>query len=305
MPDERVPLGHRPASRRRRRRTGTARRARRPRRTARSSCRRRRTSRRAGRASGPGFHRSPSRGAVRRGRSRAGRGAWRPRDSLPRAPSLETHGRSAARGQAEYHRSAPPPRPRGVAPSRRAGGIRVLAVKGAMAPEATDPNTSQLMQVSRALMRVYKEYLGRGPDRAHTHYAGADAIVCFLEGTLTPVERTLTTISAHQRLRRDADAHPGCRRGRDVPVGRGDHRPRRHCIDEWLRRPCGRRDRGVQARSGCFALTACSAALRAVLWRFGRCSSWLRLPITPASEGSDERSSLAPGPPSSARPARP
>ena len=70
-----------------------------------------------------------------------------------------------------------------------------------MAPEATDPNTSQLMQVSRALMRVYKEYLGRGPDRAHTHYAGGDAIVCFLEGTLTPVERTLTTISAHQRLR--------------------------------------------------------------------------------------------------------
>jgi uncharacterized protein YbcI len=70
-----------------------------------------------------------------------------------------------------------------------------------MAPEASDPNTSQLMQVSRALMRVYKEYLGRGPDRAHTHYAGPEAIVCFLEGTLTAVERTLTTIDAHQRLR--------------------------------------------------------------------------------------------------------
>jgi uncharacterized protein YbcI len=70
-----------------------------------------------------------------------------------------------------------------------------------MTPDASDPNTSQLMQVSRALMRVYKEYLGRGPDRAHTHYAGTDALVCFLEGTLTPVERTLTTIAAHQRLR--------------------------------------------------------------------------------------------------------
>ncbi|MDX6600661.1 MAG: hypothetical protein QOE87_4548 [Gaiellales bacterium] len=70
-----------------------------------------------------------------------------------------------------------------------------------MTPEASDTNASKLMQVSRALMRVYKEYLGRGPDRAHTHYAGADAIVCFLEGTLTPVERTLTTIAAHQRLR--------------------------------------------------------------------------------------------------------
>ena len=70
-----------------------------------------------------------------------------------------------------------------------------------MAPEATDPSSSQLMQVSRALMRVYKDSLGRGPDRAHTHYAGPDAIVCCLEGTLTPVERTLTTIAGHQRLR--------------------------------------------------------------------------------------------------------
>ena len=70
-----------------------------------------------------------------------------------------------------------------------------------MALEASDPNASQLMQVSRALMRVYKNSLGRGPDRAYAHYAGPDAIVCCLEGTLTPVERTLTTIAAHQRLR--------------------------------------------------------------------------------------------------------
>lgn len=70
-----------------------------------------------------------------------------------------------------------------------------------MAPDESEPSVSQLMQVSRALMRVYKDMLGRGPDRAQTHYAGPDAIVCFLEGTLTPVERTLTTLAAHQRLR--------------------------------------------------------------------------------------------------------
>jgi uncharacterized protein YbcI len=70
-----------------------------------------------------------------------------------------------------------------------------------MAPEASEPAGTQLMQVSRALMRVYKDSLGRGPDRAHTHYAGPDAIICFLEGTLTPVERTLTTIAGHERLR--------------------------------------------------------------------------------------------------------
>ena len=70
-----------------------------------------------------------------------------------------------------------------------------------MASEAIDPSASQLMQVSRALMRVYKNVLGRGPDRAHAYYAGSDTIVCCLEGTLTPVEKTLTTIAAYDRLR--------------------------------------------------------------------------------------------------------
>jgi uncharacterized protein YbcI len=68
---------------------------------------------------------------------------------------------------------------------------------------STDAATqlSQLTQISRAMNRIYKEKLGKGPDRVHTHYAGPNGIVCFLEGTLTPVERTLTTIAAYQRLR--------------------------------------------------------------------------------------------------------
>jgi uncharacterized protein YbcI len=59
----------------------------------------------------------------------------------------------------------------------------------------------QLAQIGRAITRVYKLRLGRGPDRVHCHYAGPDAVVCFLEGTLTPVERLLSTIEEHQRLR--------------------------------------------------------------------------------------------------------
>ena len=70
-----------------------------------------------------------------------------------------------------------------------------------MPSDETDANVSQLAQISRAITRVYKEQLGRGPDRVHCHYAGSDAIVCFLEGTLTPVERLLSTIDEHQRLR--------------------------------------------------------------------------------------------------------
>ena len=70
-----------------------------------------------------------------------------------------------------------------------------------MPPDELDPNLPQLAQISRAISQVYKVKLGRGPERVHCHYAGPDAITCFLEGTLTPIERLLSTIEEHQRLR--------------------------------------------------------------------------------------------------------
>lgn len=66
---------------------------------------------------------------------------------------------------------------------------------------ARERTMGQLMQVSRAMVRIYKEQFGRGPDRVRSHYAGPDAIVCLLEDTLTPVERTLSSMDEHQRLR--------------------------------------------------------------------------------------------------------
>jgi uncharacterized protein YbcI len=67
--------------------------------------------------------------------------------------------------------------------------------------EPVDATTSQLAQVSRAMVRIYKEQFGRGPERVRTHWAGPDSIICFLENTLTQVERTLTTMNENQRLR--------------------------------------------------------------------------------------------------------
>jgi uncharacterized protein YbcI len=64
-----------------------------------------------------------------------------------------------------------------------------------------DAATSLLVQVSRAIVGIYKDQFGRGPERIRSYYAGPDAIIAFLEGTLTPVERTLATIDEHQRLR--------------------------------------------------------------------------------------------------------
>jgi uncharacterized protein YbcI len=70
-----------------------------------------------------------------------------------------------------------------------------------MPSDEIDVNLSQLVQISRAISHVYKVKLGRGPDRVHCHYAGPDAITCFLEGTLTPLERLLSTVEEHDRLR--------------------------------------------------------------------------------------------------------
>jgi uncharacterized protein YbcI len=59
----------------------------------------------------------------------------------------------------------------------------------------------QLAQITRAMVALYKEQFGRGPTHARSHFSGPDAIVCLLEETLTPVERTLVRIGEQQRLR--------------------------------------------------------------------------------------------------------
>jgi uncharacterized protein YbcI len=59
----------------------------------------------------------------------------------------------------------------------------------------------QLAQITRAMVALYKEQFGRGPTHARSHFSGPDAIVCLLEETLTPVERTLVRIGEQARLR--------------------------------------------------------------------------------------------------------
>jgi uncharacterized protein YbcI len=60
---------------------------------------------------------------------------------------------------------------------------------------------SQLTQITRAMVAIYKDQFGRGPRYAHSHFASADTIICLLEGSLTPIERTLANLGEHQRLR--------------------------------------------------------------------------------------------------------
>ena len=68
-------------------------------------------------------------------------------------------------------------------------------------PSAAEARTSILMEVSNAMVRLYKEQFGRGPTKARSYWAGPDAITCFLEDTLAPAERNLARMGQHQRLR--------------------------------------------------------------------------------------------------------
>ncbi len=58
-----------------------------------------------------------------------------------------------------------------------------------------------LALVSRALGRLYKEQFGRGPETAHSYFAGPDTVICLLADTLTPVERSMLDMGERQRLR--------------------------------------------------------------------------------------------------------
>lgn len=66
--------------------------------------------------------------------------------------------------------------------------------------DGSDPKHSVRAQISREMVRLYKEQFGRGPTRARTEFAG-DIVICTLEDSFTPAERRLVEMGEHQRLR--------------------------------------------------------------------------------------------------------
>jgi uncharacterized protein YbcI len=58
-----------------------------------------------------------------------------------------------------------------------------------------------LMEISNAMVGLYKEQFGRGPTRARTYWCGDDVVTVILEETLTAVERNMLRMGEHQRLR--------------------------------------------------------------------------------------------------------
>ena len=58
-----------------------------------------------------------------------------------------------------------------------------------------------LAAVSSAMVALHKEQFGRGPTRAQSHFAGADAILCVLDDALLPAERTMVDMGEQHRVR--------------------------------------------------------------------------------------------------------
>jgi uncharacterized protein YbcI len=67
--------------------------------------------------------------------------------------------------------------------------------------ESADYQTSVRAEISREMVRLYKEQFGRGPTKTKTDFAGPDIVVCTLEDSFTPAERRLAEMEEHQRLR--------------------------------------------------------------------------------------------------------
>jgi uncharacterized protein YbcI len=67
--------------------------------------------------------------------------------------------------------------------------------------ETADHQTSVRAEISREMVRLYKEQFGRGPTKARTEFAGTDIVICTLEDSFTPAERRLAEMEEHQRLR--------------------------------------------------------------------------------------------------------
>ena len=57
------------------------------------------------------------------------------------------------------------------------------------------------LELSDEMVQLYKRLFGRGPALARTHFAAPDTVVCTLERTFTPAERSLVELGEHQRLR--------------------------------------------------------------------------------------------------------
>lgn len=64
-----------------------------------------------------------------------------------------------------------------------------------------DEQESVRAEISRQMVRIYKEQFGRGPTKVRTDFAGPDVVVTTMESSFTPAERRLVEMGEDQRMR--------------------------------------------------------------------------------------------------------
>jgi len=69
------------------------------------------------------------------------------------------------------------------------------------AAEGSADGHSLRAELSREMVRLYKELFGRGPTKSKTDFAGPDLVICTLENSFTQAEQALASMGEHQRLR--------------------------------------------------------------------------------------------------------
>jgi uncharacterized protein YbcI len=79
------------------------------------------------------------------------------------------------------------------------GGAAIHESPDSAPPTATEQ--SPLLEISNAMVRLFKEAFGRGPTKARAQFAGPDTLLVTLESSLTVAERNLVAMGEHQRLR--------------------------------------------------------------------------------------------------------
>jgi uncharacterized protein YbcI len=68
--------------------------------------------------------------------------------------------------------------------------------------EVEDPRTPNVLrEISSAMVKLYKEQFGRGPETVRTSFSGDDMIISILGNSLTPVEVRIRDLGEEQRLR--------------------------------------------------------------------------------------------------------
>ena len=59
----------------------------------------------------------------------------------------------------------------------------------------------QLAAVTNGIVQLFREYYGRGPDKAKSYILDDRIVVCVLEDTMTTVEQTLVNNGDHDMVR--------------------------------------------------------------------------------------------------------